>query len=271
MYSVYRNAWLLGNRSVEGGLCAQYLKSLSLRTLGGIFLALVLGMAYHENSQACLVYFCRGKSLIVIMDTAPTPPPVVAETPIAQNQGPSSMESPPKYRSRRRIIVLIIGLLLLLVAFIFLMPLPLPAGSTITLDPQDSIQELPKGTTWTTKVAVRTNQPVNAVDATITFPAKDLQVTNVDTSSTAFDVVLFEPKVDNSVGTIRFVQATPQSYSGQSGLVATVTFKAQEAAHMKLAVGTANITSADGRARNTYAADTAMTLWQWLQMKWSSR
>lgn len=200
------------------------------------------------------------------MDTAPLPTST-AGVPSSTAPLPSQTDSTPPRRLRRRLMAIPLILVLAVAAFILLIPLPIPAGSTIVLDPDDSGHTLEPGITWVSKVYVRTDQPVNAVDATITFPAAQMQVTNVDTTGTAFGVVLFEPKVDNTVGTVRFIQANPEAYEGETGLVGTITFKVQSEGKVDLGVGTATITSADGQAKNTYMADDWMTIWQWLRYK----
>src|SRR5689334_18167578 len=98
---------------------------------------------------------------------------------------------------------------------------PTQAATSLFFSPASG--QVHPGNIWTTTLMVSAQEPINSADVVVTFPANLLEATSVDTGGTVLSIVLFKPAIDNSNGTIRFVQTSPSPYSGSGGKIGTIT------------------------------------------------
>jgi hypothetical protein len=76
---------------------------------------------------------------------------------------------------------------------------------------------------------------INAVEADLTFPSVMLEVTSVDAASGSFLPIVVEKSFNNTSGRIRIVGGVPTpGFTGGSGRVATITFRARAAGSAKV-------------------------------------
>lgn len=92
------------------------------------------------------------------------------------------------------------------------------------------VQSAPKaviGSTITTEVWIDTaGQPVNAVEADLTYPVDKISFTSIDSSQSAFSI---QAQADGAHGTVLIARGTVTPVSGKQ-LIAKVTFKVTAAA-----------------------------------------
>ncbi len=102
-------------------------------------------------------------------------------------------------------------------------------------------------------VAVKVNSGgvlINAADGSLNFNSNQLQVLNVSKSSSIFSLWTQEPTFSNSAGIIRFGGGTPSGFSGTSGEVFTVNFKAKIATIAEVKFLSGSVLAADGKGTN---------------------
>ena len=108
------------------------------------------------------------------------------------------------------------------------------------------------GKTFSVDVLVNNNKdPVNAVSALLSFPADVLSVTSISKTGSFINVWAEEPTFSNTGGTVNFegVALNP-GFSGATGKVITVTFKAKEAGNINILVKSGSVLANDGNATN---------------------
>ena len=110
-------------------------------------------------------------------------------------------------------------------------------GQTFTL----TIQADPKG------------DPVNAVEADLTFNTSVLSVVSVSKAGSVFSLWTTEPAFSNTAGTITFGGGSPTPFSSRSTLV-TVTFRALTAGTGAVSFANASALAADGLGTDVLAA-----------------
>jgi hypothetical protein len=96
------------------------------------------------------------------------------------------------------------------------------------------------------------DQEVNTAQATISFPANLLEITEVDRAGSIFSFWLEEPVYDNSQGTIRFVGGSTSGFSGSSLRLMKVSFRVKGSGSGRLSVTDGAITASDGTGSNVY-------------------
>ena len=92
--------------------------------------------------------------------------------------------------------------------------------------------------------------PINAAEGLISFNKSEVQVIDANTAGSIFNLWVTEPEYSNSAGTITFAGGSPKGYTGASGQIFSITFKA-------IAEGVSNVTwtsgvmsAADGKGTN---------------------
>jgi len=92
-------------------------------------------------------------------------------------------------------------------------------------------------------IASTDNKSINNAEASIQFPTDMLEVVSISKSSSIFTLWVEEPNFSNVTGKISFNGGLPNpGYTGQSGNIATITFKAKK-------TGTASVVFTDGSIR----------------------
>lgn len=96
---------------------------------------------------------------------------------------------------------------------------------------------------------------VNAADGTLVFNPDKLEVTKVTKTNSIFTFWVQEPTFSNSVGTINFAGGIPSpGFTGVSGLVINITFKAKTSNTASLTFAAGSILADDGKGTNILAS-----------------
>ncbi len=145
-------------------------------------------------------------------------------------------------------IIVQLNKLIVLVAVTVLSSLAAEAA-TLSVSPNTGVYTA--GSTFTVKVIVNSSgSAINAADGTLSFNPKELQVISVSRASSIFNLWTTEPTFSNSGGTVTFSGGSPTGYSGSSGNVMNVTFKALGAGTPKVSLSSGSVLAADGRGTN---------------------
>lgn len=137
------------------------------------------------------------------------------------------------------------------IAVVFLMSIPgnVSAESVMYVSPERGSYTV--GQTFEMKVYADTGGAlVNAAEGELSFNTDALEVQNISTDGSVLESWSSQPEFSNTEGTIHFAGWTKNNYSGVSGLLITVTFKALKSAvgNARLAAGA--ILAADGQETN---------------------
>ncbi|MDA8596749.1 cohesin domain-containing protein [Candidatus Pacebacteria bacterium] len=125
----------------------------------------------------------------------------------------------------------------------------LAEAATLSVSPQTGVHTV--GGVFSAQVRVNTGgEAINAAEGTLRFDPQKITVLSVSKGS-IFNLWTADPTFSNSAGTISFGGgATPPGYSGSSGAVISITFKAQSAGDAKVSFTSGSVLAADGRGTN---------------------
>lgn len=137
---------------------------------------------------------------------------------------------------------------LLLFAGVLCFPLMSQAAS-LAVAPGTGVYKT--GATFTVTLFVNTTGvPVNAADGTLSFNPRELSVVSVSRAASIFNLWTTEPAFSNSAGTVSFSGGVPTGYTGASGNVLSVTFRALTSGAARVSLAGASVLAADGRGTN---------------------
>lgn len=123
-------------------------------------------------------------------------------------------------------------------------------AANITLSPLNINTKV--GKTFSVDVLVSSNKDnINAVSGLINFPADVLSVSSISKTGSFINLWAEEPTYSNTAGTVSFegVALNP-GFSGSTGKVVTVTFKAKDAGNINILVKSGSVLANDGNATN---------------------
>lgn len=124
------------------------------------------------------------------------------------------------------------------------------AGATIIFAP-GALNTSPGGKVSTT-VMMSSDQSVNSLDFSVTFPASLVSVVTVDTAGTDFpSMFMGPPQVDNGAGTVHFLQSKVGGTT--SGKIATIVFQAKSTGSGALGIKNGKAIANDGKGTNIYS------------------
>lgn len=138
---------------------------------------------------------------------------------------------------------------ILVFGFLFLVA-PLARAATLYFSPASGSHAV--GETFSVGVYVSSSdQAMNAASGMISFPADKLAVTALSKTGSIFNLLVQEPSFSNSAGTVNFegIVLNP-GFSGASGKVLTVTFKAKAAGSAPLTFSSGAVLANDGQGTN---------------------
>jgi len=95
---------------------------------------------------------------------------------------------------------------------------------------------------------------VNAAEGTVIFNPAELQVVSLSKSGSIFTLWTTEPTFSNSLGNISFGGGTPSSFTGSSGTILTIKFKAKASASAQVSFSSGSVLAADGKGTNVLAS-----------------
>lgn len=105
--------------------------------------------------------------------------------------------------------------------------------------------------TFTVKVMVNTDgKPINAADGLLSFNTNELSVVSVNRVGSIFNLWVTEPTFSNSNGTINFSGGLPSGYTGRSGNIMTITFRAAGAGATRVSFKNGSLLANDGLGTN---------------------
>lgn len=140
-------------------------------------------------------------------------------------------------------------LLLSLLGLGFFYSLGTAEAASVTLSPSTGVYS--SGATFTARVIVNSGgQSINAAEGTLKFNPNELSVVSVNRAGSIFNLWVAEPSFSNSAGTISFSGGLPSGYTGSSGNIMTVTFRAKGSGAAKVNFANASVLANDGRGSN---------------------
>ena len=120
------------------------------------------------------------------------------------------------------------------------------------------------GQTFSVSVLVSTasGESINAVSATISYDPSQLKLVSISKASSVITMWASEPTFSNSAGTadLEGIVLNP-GFTGQGGLVATITFKVLSAGQAKLSFSQASVLANDGLGTNVLTSAPAKSVY----------
>jgi len=126
-------------------------------------------------------------------------------------------------------------------------------AASLVLSPSTGVYTT--NSTFTVRVAVNTDgKPVNAAEGTLTFNPRELSVVSVNRTGSIFNLWVTEPTFSNSAGTINFSGGLPAGYTGGSGTIMNITFRATGAGTARASFTNGSVLANDGKGTNILSA-----------------
>jgi len=123
------------------------------------------------------------------------------------------------------------------------------AGASLYLSPSSGAYEV--GSNFSVKVKVNSGgQTINAAEATLTFNPAEISVVSISKTGSIFSLWTQEPTFSNSAGNIVFSGGTPTPFTGTSGTLITITFKAKISGSTQVSFYSGLVLAADGKGTN---------------------
>ncbi len=124
------------------------------------------------------------------------------------------------------------------------------SAATLSVTPDTGVYTA--GGTFSARVIINTEgAPVNAAEGRLSFDASTLSVVNISRANSIFNLWTQDPSFSNTAGTIDFGGgATPPGYTGRTGTIMTITFRAKTAGTAKVSFTNGSVLAADGRGTN---------------------
>ncbi len=131
----------------------------------------------------------------------------------------------------------------------FNLSLAFAQAATLSLSPGTGVYAT--GATFTVRVNVNSSgTSINAAEGTLSFNPSELAVTSVSRGSSIFSLWVAEPSFSNSAGTVSFSGGSPAGYTGSSGNIMTVTFRAKGSGATKVNFSSGSVLANDGSGTN---------------------
>ncbi len=139
----------------------------------------------------------------------------------------------------------------LLIFFLPILSLPGEVfADTILISPPSGTYA--QGQTFSIRVMVTSqSQAVNAVSATLSYPADKLQVASISKIGSILSLWVEEPSYSNTVGTVSLEGVVPNpGFKGVNGLVVTVNFRVIKTGSASLGFSSGSLLANDGQGTN---------------------
>lgn len=145
--------------------------------------------------------------------------------------------------------IITIVIVLVLSIFSFVSPV---AAQTASLYFSPSTGSYVVGSTFAVNVYVSsTNQAINAVSGTVSFPQDNLTITSLSKPGSIINMWVQEPSFLNSVGTVNFEGIVPSpGFIGASGKIITINFKVKSAGVAIINFASGSVLANDGSGTN---------------------
>lgn len=129
--------------------------------------------------------------------------------------------------------------------FIFLLPVAAQVSLSPSIYFKDASHAVAPGSEFMVTVFIDSPKPINAIDLTVKYPAKNLELLQADNSQSIIDVWTGSPQV-SSDGIIKMQGGLSRAFSGQGGQIISLHFRATSAGIANLAFQYARAYYADG-------------------------
>ena len=101
------------------------------------------------------------------------------------------------------------------------------------------------------KVKVNSNgEDINAAEGTLIFNPDEVQVKSISKTGSIFNLWTTEPAFSNSTGNISFGGGTTTNFTGASGTIIAINFKAKSASSAQINFSSGSVLMADGKGTN---------------------
>lgn len=148
--------------------------------------------------------------------------------------------------------------LLFFAAALFLAP---AFASAATLELWSERATVRAGETVVVRLLVESDQPLNAVEGLVSFPADLLSVTSISKTGSVVALWVEEPSYSNAQGTVSFSGGVPNpGYMGDFRRVINIEFRAKAAGSATIAIQNASVLANDGAGTNILTQRTPATL-----------
>lgn len=147
--------------------------------------------------------------------------------------------------------------LIILLFGIFFIPYNVSAA-TIKLSPSNGLYQV--GDTIRVKVLISSDTSVNAVAAKISYPTNLLTLSSISKSNSIISLWAQEPFYSNSEGLANFEGVILYGYTGDSGNIATLVFKAKATGTANLKFNSSSILANDGSGTEVLTSKNGSTL-----------
>lgn len=142
---------------------------------------------------------------------------------------------------------------ILLALVLFMASTAVVEAATMSLSPGSNVYTT--GATFTVRVNVNSaGSSINAAEGTLRFNPSQLSVVNVSRANSIFNLWVEEPSFSNSNGTISFSGGLPSGYSGSSGNIMSVTFRATGSGAARVSFANGSVLANDGRGSNVLSS-----------------
>lgn len=127
------------------------------------------------------------------------------------------------------------------------------ASASLYLSPSTGTYTI--GNTFSIVVKVNSGgQSINAAEASLVFNPNELEVVSLSKTGSIFTLWTTEPVFSNSLGTIEWGGGTPTSFTGASGIIITITFKAKLSGTAQVNFSSGSVLAADGQGTNVLSS-----------------
>jgi len=132
---------------------------------------------------------------------------------------------------------------ILFIVSVFIGPC-LVSAATINLSPSDGSYNV--GDTIRVRVSVGTNTSINATSGKVSFPNDKLTLTSMSKAGSIVSLWAQEPSYSNTSGTASFEGVILNGYTGTSGTIITMIFKAKASGVANISFSQASVLANDG-------------------------
>ncbi len=123
------------------------------------------------------------------------------------------------------------------------------AGASLFLSPPSATYAV--GSTFSVKVKMNSGgEAINAAEGNLIFNPDEISIVSISKTGSIFGMWTTEPTFSNSVGNIIFGGGTPSGFTGSSGTIITIRFKAKANASSQVSFSSGSILAADGKGTN---------------------
>lgn len=138
----------------------------------------------------------------------------------------------------------------LAVLFGISLAIPVSAGSaSLYLFPPSGTYTV--DSTFSVKVKVNSGgDTINVAEGTLVFNPDEISVVNLSKGGSIFSLWTTEPTFSNSTGNIVFGGGTSSAFTGTSGTIINITFKARASASAQVGFSSGSVLAADGKGTN---------------------